>query len=424
MDSTVTNSPAPAPKLTFKEFLDRFSVGTNALEWLLTVPNLQIQYDLGNYNPSKGQYNNQSILLGARYNWNTWHQQPAYYVFNVLDVRGEYRYHFRFKKRPENKQSPNNLNDNKKKDKDKFWSLERNNPRPNRAYYIGGYGNYSQYSIKPGVMGYQGWQSGIGVVLGVERNLIPDLKFAIDFDLGLSFGLGFSMYDTYRIAASQSAYSTVSKNWILLPVVTELRATITIRGTTVDEKYTVVDPQIKTYNLLLQDINSVVNRDLKEEFDGQLIDTLFVRQHIGEIVEDDARRQKREEVLSRFIVDSTKVYRESFNKFVEQELMSFVTTDGTSRGKLRIRQDLDKKYMKKAKRHVSKKLMKIHQEFRAQLKEDLQKAMIQSGEVTELSTRRMSKKEFEDRKKEIERSEDDSIESKQSSSEKIMKTED
>ena len=76
-------------------FIERFSLKTNAVEWLLTVPNLQVEFDI-----LPSQYNRHTVQLGAKYNWNTGGKYAPYYVFNVFDIRPEYRYHFRLKNTP------------------------------------------------------------------------------------------------------------------------------------------------------------------------------------------------------------------------------------------------------------------------------------------------------------------------------------
>jgi hypothetical protein len=74
-----------------ERLIDRFSFRTNAVDWLLTIPNVSVSFDL-----FPGEYNKMDVLLGVRYNWNTFHKLPTYYVFDVFDARAEYRYHFRF----------------------------------------------------------------------------------------------------------------------------------------------------------------------------------------------------------------------------------------------------------------------------------------------------------------------------------------
>ena len=242
-----------------QRFWNRFAIGTNALEWLFTVPNLQIEYDLADYDISAEKYNNQSILVGVRYNWNTWHQQPAYYVFNVLDVRGEWRFHF-----PKDK--PIKLFNK--------WDWDITQKHPWLAYYLGTYGNWNQFSMKPGPDGYQGWQAGIGAVFGFERKLYEykKNKSAVDLDLGLAAGVSFSSADRFRLAASQESYTVTGHRYMLLPMIAEIRATFKWRPVSVDYKYVKEDPQITRYRHALEDIRTNFAQTNKQAFDDATSD--------------------------------------------------------------------------------------------------------------------------------------------------------
>lgn len=218
---------------------DRLSVGTNALEWLLTVPNVQVGYDL-----SASEYNNKSILFGVKYNWDTYHKLPPFYVFNVFDLRGEYRYHFR----------------HGLKDLSKTFR---------QARYLGGYADWSSYSLKPGATGRQGWQTGLGVSAGIEIPLYEYPKGAVDMDLGVSAGLVFTRF--YDYALNESATVFVMKQeaprWFLLPMVTELRASFTWRKSSVRTKYVKTDPEIPVYRQAISDIESDFRATTKADFD-------------------------------------------------------------------------------------------------------------------------------------------------------------
>ena len=61
---------------------ERWAYKTNALEWLLTIPNFGVEYDL-----SKSVYNRMTIGLSAKYNWNTTHNYAAPMVFNMTEIR-------------------------------------------------------------------------------------------------------------------------------------------------------------------------------------------------------------------------------------------------------------------------------------------------------------------------------------------------
>ena len=83
-------------KVTKNPGIDRWAFRTNAFEWLLTIPNFGVEFDLVN-----SPYNKYSLGLTAKYNWNTTHMYAPPTVFNLLDVRPEFRYYFRTTQRGE-----------------------------------------------------------------------------------------------------------------------------------------------------------------------------------------------------------------------------------------------------------------------------------------------------------------------------------
>ena len=211
---------------------NRFSVRTNAIDWLLTVPNIQIGFDL-----HPGDYNRSSLLAGVKWNWDTWHKMPPYYVFNVMDVRGEYRYHFRRGSRK--------------------WI----------AQYVGGYADYSTYSIKFAPTGRQGFQGGVGASYGIELPLYDYGKGVVDVDLGVSAGICVAHFDDYSLASSGTAYY---QNWsatVPMPFVTELRAAFSIRKNSVRRKYIKTDPDIPLVKQQEADIRADFASTNKEQFD-------------------------------------------------------------------------------------------------------------------------------------------------------------
>ncbi len=223
--------------------IDRVSFRTNAVDWLLTVPNFEVGYDL-----SASEYNNKSILAGIKYNWDTYHKLPPYYVFNVLDLRGEYRYHFRSSENAAGK-----------------WYV----PKPWMAQYLGGYVDWSSFSVKPGQTGKQGWQAGLGASYGVEFPLYEYGSSAIDMELGVSAGISVQRYLRYTLTTNAGAYVVADENKRTgaLPVIVGLRASFSWRKASVRTKYTKTDPEIPVYNLALKDIDATFASTRKADFD-------------------------------------------------------------------------------------------------------------------------------------------------------------
>jgi hypothetical protein len=239
---------------TQSPLLERLSVRTNAFEWLLTVPNVQVAYDL-----FPGPYNRSEILGSFKWNWDTWHALPPYYVFNVMDLRGEYRWHFRF-----TQQKPD--------EKFKFLSLARPNPRPWIAHYLGAYLETGSFSLKASLKGSQGAHTGLGVSYGIELPLYEYGTSAVDIDLGASAGVALFNYDLYRLNYSNTAYAALEDKprWLFIPVISEVRATFIWRKNSVRTKYTKSDPEIPVFNQVMDDIHMEFSGTNKKAFDESL----------------------------------------------------------------------------------------------------------------------------------------------------------
>ena len=232
-------------------FIERFSLKTNAVEWLLTVPNLQLEFDV-----LPSQYNRHTVQLGAKYNWNTGGKYAPYYVFNVFDIRPEYRYHFRL--------------DKVKILNGKTKGIGAILPGAWKACYVGAYAQYGTFSVKPGETGRQGTIYGVGVSAGWETPLYQYSRGVIDLDLGLSIGVIASRWTDYRLNQDNYTYSRVgevSDNLHVFPMLTELRAVFSWRRRSVRERYLETDPAIEKYKQALKDIEANFLSSTKEEFD-------------------------------------------------------------------------------------------------------------------------------------------------------------
>ena len=200
--------------------LDRWSFRVNALELLCTVPNFNVEFDV-----SSSPYNRWSLGLTAKYNWDTWHSVPPALVFNMFEIRPEFRKWFRMK--------PKEGNDK---------------PTRERAFFLGGYASGGTYSIKPGKYGIQGSLFGAGALFGYDFPLYKYRHFAIDFELGVAAGLAVTSYDGYTMNRSNTDYIEApgkSKDWHLcpFPVLSEVKACFVFRTLSIKEKYKKVDSQ-------------------------------------------------------------------------------------------------------------------------------------------------------------------------------------
>ncbi|MGM9764611.1 MAG: DUF3575 domain-containing protein [Candidatus Cryptobacteroides sp.] len=197
--------------------LDRWSFRVNFIELLCTVPNFSAEFDL-----STSQYSRSTVSLGVKYNWNTWHTLPSNQVFNMFEVRPEYRWWFRIK-------------DSKSKLISKEWLGKT-------AFFAGAYMQGGTYSIKPGTYGIQGPLFGAGASFGFDMPMYSYRKFALDFELGIAAGFLITKLTTYTLSRSGSDYVSVPEkskamHFVPYPVFTELKACFVFRSMSIQEKY-------------------------------------------------------------------------------------------------------------------------------------------------------------------------------------------
>ena len=232
--NSVKEEDAPAKPL----FIDRWAFKTNAFEWLLTIPNFGVEFDLVN-----SPYNQMTVGLTAKYNWNTYHKLQPPVVFNLLDVRPEFRYYYRTTER-----KAANSSDEKTKMSAKEWfdtkifTTERKNARPWRAQYIGAYINYASYTFKLSETGIQGHVIGLGASAGYDIPMYQYKNGAIDVELGFSVGLQMATKEKFKHNPDTYKYFQVTEgvkpgfHITPFPVVSELRLAFVWRHKSIKEK--------------------------------------------------------------------------------------------------------------------------------------------------------------------------------------------
>lgn len=239
-----------------------WALKTNALEWLLTVPNLNFEADL-----SSSPYNKKTLGVTVTYNWQTAHKYTPYYAFNLLDIRPEFRYYFRthLKGKDTKKKNYNDF------DEWVYYSLaERKKPKEWRAYYMGAYADYANYAFKFSPEGIQGYAIGLGATVGYGIPLYQYKKFAIDLELGASLGFVMTKYDKFaHNSEGYYYYPTEQKNlhFVPFPVVSELKVAFAIRPVSIKDKYKGEDPAKIEYRRKMDDISTNFKSSSKEEFD-------------------------------------------------------------------------------------------------------------------------------------------------------------
>lgn len=178
-------------------FADRWSLKTNAFEWLVTVPNIGVECDV-----VRTEFKKMSLNLTAKYNWNTYHKIAPATVFDMFDVRPEFRYYFR--------------------------TQNRNLSLPWWVMYAGPYVSYGTYTFKLSEKGIRGFASGVGVSAGYVIPVYEYKKGAIDVELGASVGFQVCTRDVFTHNPEGHYYTKLEESCKGLhvtpfPVISELR---------------------------------------------------------------------------------------------------------------------------------------------------------------------------------------------------------
>ena len=198
-------------------FADRWSFRTNAVEWVATIPNIGLEFDLGS-----SVYNKMTLALSAKYNWDTYHNFSPSTVFNLLEVRPELRRYWRVK------------------------SDKRPNAKTNRAYYAGIYVHGGTYSVKFTETGRQGNFWGAGITMGYGIPLYSFKKNYLDLELGLAVGVIATKYDVFTHNPMGNYYmwqESRTLHVVPFPMVTELKAAFVFRTKSIKDKFDKTRPK-------------------------------------------------------------------------------------------------------------------------------------------------------------------------------------
>lgn len=255
-----------------RRVIDRFAFKTNVFEWLVTIPNVGVEYELGS-----SEFNKFSVGLTAKYNWNTYHSLVSPTVFNMMDVRPEFRYYYRSRK-PERGVKHHWYDVNK-------HLRDRKNPRPWRAHYVGLYGSYGHYGFKFSEKGYQGECAGFGASAGYALPLYEYRRGYIDVELGFSVGVQWATKDVFVHDRDANAYERISESksfeFTPFPVVSELRVAFAWRSKSIKDKIKddVEKARVKAYFKRIQGDYIVPLKDLtKAYYDENITNTKSERE--------------------------------------------------------------------------------------------------------------------------------------------------
>lgn len=227
---------------------DRWGFHTNVIEWVMTTPNIGVEYDVIHRDTRKT-----SIMLSGKYNWNFDHEYNASnsnrYIYNNLGLKAELRFYFRTR-------SKDDWEDKllKNKDIDGFYNkffirkgllLSKDKPRTYRAYYLAPYISYDKFSLKFGETGKQGTATSVGISFGYNTPLyLYNNGHAIDFELGASVGFVYTGYDKFKYNKEDACYTLKSEksgHLVPFPMITGVRMGFVYRFNSIRE-------QLKTYD--------------------------------------------------------------------------------------------------------------------------------------------------------------------------------
>lgn len=219
---------------------ERISIHTNAIDWIVLTPNIGVEFDL-----SDMDWGRNTILFSGKWNGNSSHTLKPAWVFNRMELRGEYRHYFRTQPGGSLRTSDTA----KISLKDRFNYLvgeKKKKPRTWRAYYYGGYASYGNYSIKLAKEGKQGTYISAGASFGFGIPLYSYKENSLDFELGGSLGFVFTRYDVFTHDAESNCYPRIpekSKNWHVkpYPIPTNLHVSFVYRFRSIKNKYKAIN---------------------------------------------------------------------------------------------------------------------------------------------------------------------------------------
>ena len=195
---------------------------------------------------SRSIYNRMTIGLTAKWNWNTRHNYKPSVVFNVFEVRPEFRYYWRTTMKQPRDDDDTTRRSVRQWLKEEVFTTGRVDPKYWRAYYIGGYVHGGKYSFKFGEEGRQGQMYGLGFTMGYGLPLYSYKSGSIDIELGASLGIELTKYDVFTHNPDGNYYTKVESksrglHVVPYPVISELKVGFVYRVNSISNKYKRVD---------------------------------------------------------------------------------------------------------------------------------------------------------------------------------------
>ncbi len=206
---------------------ERISLHTNAVDWVIGLPNLGVEFDLKGRN-----YNRWTVMASMRYRPSMSKTFVSPIVYNIFEVSLEGRAYWR-----ERRATPTGIFHHHRMWYEKILSARAMLPsHPTWVFYRGGYVAYTKYSylIKNFLDGRQGTAIQGGFTWGFE---MPLYQFSdgnsLDLDCGISGGICLRKEDKYKVDEENNAYGYTEKNdkWRLChyPVLKDIHVSFVYR---------------------------------------------------------------------------------------------------------------------------------------------------------------------------------------------------
>lgn len=206
-------------------FAERFSLRTNVVDWVLTVPNIGIEYDLRREN-----WNRYAINLNVRYRPSTHGTFVRPAVFDLFEASLEGRMYWRERRAEASGYLRRHIHW-----WDKLMSCRTMAPsHPRWIFYRGAYLSYTDYNIY--IRGHKG-RDGEALMAGFTWGFVkPFVAFqngnSVDMEFGLSAGLCYTRFDRYVHDNATNSYPRMrGEGWHLVgyPVVKDLHVAVVYR---------------------------------------------------------------------------------------------------------------------------------------------------------------------------------------------------
>lgn len=191
---------------------ERWAFETNAMDWLLLLPNAKVEFDL-----SSSTDNRWVVGIGAKWNGNAKISMNERIQMKINDYRLEVKRYAKpsFTVKTGQSKIP------------KFW----------RTYYWGFYAGYSKFA--------GAWSKGIagdmfhaGLTGGWQLPVYKCKQGAIDLDLGLSVGAAYVEYDKYKYEDNHLIRTkSRDRHFLPYPVVSDIRVGFVYRFSSIRNKY-------------------------------------------------------------------------------------------------------------------------------------------------------------------------------------------